>query len=544
MLFTPLIYLAGFLLTLLSLVVWFYYRRNDDAAVWFQRLVYIGLALYLGGLFLNPSGMEFKVGSLVRDLTIIGGVGLLFNFLVRKRPAYFFGLIALLTVLFWYYNHYLKPTARAFWATPQSSQLIELDPEGELLLELTTPEVEGELRAALFMRNLRIEPAFTMEQPELTELDNYFVVDVPGNAHRQETIDRLITDLQQIPGVEWIEPNEVINLDDPSMGELPTRLPDEVRAKYGINDPGLEELWAFEAMGMDKLFTYLRDQKLKPKRKAIVAILDTGVDAKHEDIESNFKSFAGKHDKDPHRHGTHCAGIAGSVSDNGKGVASFSHDNAFVEISSVRVLSPIGSGTQRSIINGMLEAADKGADVISMSLGGRSTQSAQRAYEKAVAYANKANAIVVAAAGNANRNARDFSPVNVKGVLGVSAVDANLNRAVFSNTVQDIEMAVAAPGVDILSTIPGDKYAKFSGTSMATPYVAGLAGLLKSLRPELTTEELHLILQSSGKDTGSPRETGRLIQPVEAVKAVISSKPKGSFWLSTPIGTYRLPDLD
>jgi thermitase len=273
-------------------------------------------------------------------------------------------------------------------------------------------------------------------------------------------------------------------------------------------------------MRMDELFAYLRENKVKPKRRALVAILDTGVDATHEDIKANFKSIASKHNKDPHRHGTHCAGIAASVSNNGKGVASFSHDNTFVRVSSVRVLSPLGSGTQRGIINGMLEAADNGADVISMSLGGRSTQSAQRAYQKAVKYATDKNAIVVAAAGNSNRNARDYSPVNVKGVLGVSALDPDLNRAIFSNSVQDIDMAVAAPGVDILSTVPGDKYAKFSGTSMATPYVAGLLGLLKSLNPDLTTREAYDILHGSGAQTQSTRETGRFIQPLEAVKGL------------------------
>ncbi len=107
--------------------------------------------------------------------------------------------------------------------------------------------------------------------------------------------------------------------------------------------------------------------------------------------------------------------------------------------------------------------------------------------------------------------------MNTPGVIGVSAVDAGLNRAVFSNFVNDIPWAVAAPGVDIYSTVPGNQYASFNGTSMATPYVAGLLGLLKSIRPELTAREAYNLLQSTGKETKNTRETGRLIQPAKAV---------------------------
>ena len=120
-----------------------------------------------------------------------------------------------------------------------------------------------------------------------------------------------------------------------------------------------------------------------------------------------------------------------------------------------------------------------------------------------------------------NRNAKDFSPVNAPGVIGVSAIDSDLNRAVFSNYVQDIELAVAAPGVDIYSTIPGNKYATFNGTSMATPYVSGLVGLMKSIKPDLDTKEAHKILSNSGTKTSNTKETGQFIQPAEAIKLLL-----------------------
>jgi thermitase len=257
--------------------------------------------------------------------------------------------------------------------------------------------------------------------------------------------------------------------------------------------------------------------KIRAQRKALIAILDTGVDGAHEDLKSNFKSVKSQHDNDPVGHGTHCAGIAAAVSNNGVGVASFSTDNAYVQVTSIKVLNAMGSGTQQSIIKGMIEAADRKADVVSMSLGGFSDRFKIKAYEDAVKYISKAGGIVVAAAGNSNRNAKDFSPVNTPGVIGVSAIDQELNRAVFSNYVSEIKMGVAAPGVGIYSTIPNNKYATFNGTSMATPYVAGLVGLMKSIKPSLTAQQVYDILNKTGKNTKNTEQTGKLIQPFQAV---------------------------
>jgi thermitase len=268
-------------------------------------------------------------------------------------------------------------------------------------------------------------------------------------------------------------------------------------------------------MGVDNLYTVLKGKK--PKKLALIAILDTGVDAAHEDIKANFTSTKSKYDSDKAGHGTHCAGIAAAVSNNGVGVASFSQTNDYVRVTSVKVLSDMGSGTQQRIISGIIEAADRRADVLSLSLGGLSSDSRQRAYEQAIEYASSKGCIVVVAAGNANRNAREFVPANVEGVITVSAGDTLLGRASFSNLVPDVKMGVAAPGVKIYSTIPGSKYAAMNGTSMATPYVAGLLGLMKSLRPDLTAKEAYQILNETGAETKTTKETGRLIQPGKAV---------------------------
>jgi thermitase len=156
-----------------------------------------------------------------------------------------------------------------------------------------------------------------------------------------------------------------------------------------------------------------------------------------------------------------------------------------------------------------------------MSLGGPSSDKIQRAYQQAVKYANKKGAIVVVAAGNENVNAIRRAPASVDGVITVSAIDESIQKAGFSNTVGDLKMGIAAPGAQIYSTIPNNAYEYFNGTSMATPYVAGLVGLLKSIKPKLTTKEVYKILNHTGKETKQTTKTGKLIYPAGAVKELL-----------------------
>lgn len=160
---------------------------------------------------------------------------------------------------------------------------------------------------------------------------------------------------------------------------------------------------------------------------------------------------------------------------------------------------------------------------MSISLGGLSNDLAQEAFTEAVSYANKQGTIVVVAAGNSDSNAIDYAPANTPGVITVSAIDTLMRRASFSNTVQDLEMGIAAPGVNILSTYPKDKYQFLTGTSMATPYVAGLVGVMKSIKPDLTTQEVYQILNNTSLELESKRESGKLIQPGKAISQLIES---------------------
>lgn len=513
MISTGIIFL-GFALAAIALPLWFFQQSKGKSSTIIRNLLWAGLGAYAIGAFMSPATMDVKFSGAFRDFLVLAAIGLGANFLVKNRILFILASIAGVFALGIYYKNILVPSFGVNTALSTEVDL-ELAKDAELLVELAPKAELEKFNAVLHKYGMVAKPAFAPASADLTELDDYFVVDIPEG--QVENLVSIKQDLQRTGIVDWIEENEMVSFDDPVQSNKVSR----INKKFGINDPDVEKLWSFEAMEMDKLYNYIETKDIKPKKKALIAILDTGVDAKHEDLSANYKSFRGKYDDDPRGHGTHCAGIAAAVSNNGIGVASYSRDNRFVQVASIKVLSASGMGTQQTIIKGIIEAADKGADVISMSLGGLSTTSRQKAYTKAVKYAVDKGAIVLAAAGNSNRNAKDYAPVNAKGVIGVSAVDANLNRAVFSNYVQDISMGIAAPGVDIYSTKPSNNYAVHSGTSMATPYAAGLVGVMKSIKPSLTSKEAYQILTRTGKNTKANAETGKFIYPYAAVKALV-----------------------
>ena len=501
------LYLLGFSGALITLLAWLFLKARRLPVRGLPGGFIIALATYLLGLLFSGLGIDIKLGTFARDMLVLSASAIAMMLMLVKRKALGPGLVAMVLLLAWFFQVQLKPTAQ------QMGHRVELDAEGELLVQLKEGKQIAVLQALKEQYGLEFHLAFEPASPEITKLDDFYVVNVPKKY--ESRLGRIKRALHRSGMIDWLEENEVVTI-----SPIPAQQPSPAQRKFGVNDPGLEQLWGFDAMQVDHLYDMLGKGKIKPAKKALIAILDTGVDSKHEDIEANYRSVKSVYDNDPMGHGTHCAGIAAAVSNNKVGVASFSTDNSFFQVTSIKVLSAGGSGTQQTIIRGMIEAADAGADVISMSLGGRTGSVKQTAYEKAVRYAAKKGAIVVAAAGNSRSNARDFSPVNTPGVIGVSAIDTELNRAVFSNFVQDIPWAVAAPGVNIYSTIPNNKYTVMNGTSMATPYVAGLIGLMKSIKPDLTAKDAYNILKDTGKDTKNTRETGRLIQPADAVRSL------------------------
>jgi hypothetical protein len=172
---------------------------------------------------------------------------------------------------------------------------------------------------------------------------------------------------------------------------------------------------------------------------------------------------------DVYGHGTHVAGIAAAMTDNGMGVAGLGYSSTIMD---VKVLDDNGMGAYSWIVSGIIWAVDNGADIINMSLGGSFASSAM---EDAVNYAWETGVVVVAAAGN-NGDSTPMYPAYYVNCIAVAATDANDAKASWSNYGDWVD--VAAPGVSIYSTLKNNDYGYMSGTSMASPHVAGLAALV------------------------------------------------------------------
>ncbi len=519
-------YTTGFLVALIGLGLYIFYSEKEASPL-LQLLFMLGMGMYAYAMLTADAQVEYKFATAFRDLLVLGSASLLFTLTRNRKNVY---ATAFTLVMAGWYLVYSQVQANTF---PQkvetvsdqiSNSNIPLAENGELLIEVANGHSMVELKAITDKYNLTFERAFFPERGQSTDLDDYFLVNVPDGQLSQ--LKEIEDALMNSKLVDWVEGNEVIQL-DPMSADF-SSLPKQVRDKSSgndrksmMNDPAINEIWGFEKMNVEKLYERLTASGIKPQKRALIAILDTGVDAEHEDLKDNFHSLDNRYNNDPIGHGTHCAGIAAAVSNNGIGIASFAPDNQFVKVTSIKVLNPAGAGTQGKIIKGMTEAADAGADVISLSLGGLSTKFRQRAYVKAVEYANESGAIVVVAAGNSNRNAKSYSPANTPGVIAVSAVDTMVRKSHFSNTVQDLKMGVAAPGVKVYSTIPGSKYKFFNGTSMAAPYVSGLVGVMKSIYPKLDTKQAYEILHKTGTETDQTTHTGKFIQPAAAIEMLL-----------------------
>ena len=162
-----------------------------------------------------------------------------------------------------------------------------------------------------------------------------------------------------------------------------------------------------------------------------------------------------------------------------------------------------------------------------MSLGGKAYQNKEKAYEEAIAYAVRNNTIVVVAAGNSNENAKNYLPAKLDDVITVASVDNTLSKSFFSNYVSDVTNGICAPGTDILSTFNDSGYKTFSGTSMASPHVAGLIAVMRALDPDLDIDKAYNLIKKTGIETSSTNSTGKLIQPSRAIRELIGQNYAG-----------------
>ena len=380
---------------------------------------------------------------------------------------------------------------------------------GQLLMELGPDDTIEELNPLLIKYDAKWEKAFPeVDLSEDEDLAQYFLVTVDEDVVR----DFMNEAARDRENVDFIEQNYRVGLIAPVTGHSEK----QTGAAYMANDPQIANQWWMDPNTVNEIHFLLKNAT--PQRKAKVAIVDTGLEEGHEDIGSVFHDSPGK--GDPHGHGTHCAGLAGAATNNGVGMASLNWEGKFIEIYSFHALGKDGYGTIESVVEAIISAAESDVDVISMSLGGPH-QTPPKAEVDAIEYAVSRGCIVIVAAGNNNSDARFYSPANIPGVIVVGALDHSLNKAGFSNTTNGLNMPISAPGVDILSLEPNNGYGTKSGTSMATPIVSGLVGVLRALNPNLSASEVYAILKSTGKTIEDQRKVGRAIDAEAAIKKVL-----------------------
>ncbi|RAP76689.1 S8 family peptidase [Paenibacillus montanisoli] len=236
----------------------------------------------------------------------------------------------------------------------------------------------------------------------------------------------------------------------------------------------------------------------KGNNGVLIAVLDTGVQLDHPDLKGKLAEgtnlvISDTPPEDDVGHGTHVSGIIAAAVNNGEGVAGMTWYN---KVLPVKVLDSSGAGSTYTVAEGVIWATDHGAKVINMSLGNYAE--AQFLHD-AVKYAYDHDVVLIAASGNDNTE-RPGYPAAYPEVFAVGSTNSDGTRSTFSNYGDYID--VAAPGFSIASTYPGSQYAALSGTSMASPHVAALAGLIRSINPELTNVEVMDIMRNSSKDLG------------------------------------------
>lgn len=269
-----------------------------------------------------------------------------------------------------------------------------------------------------------------------------------------------------------------------------------------FNDPLLKDQYSPALLNLEEAW------KINPgNSKVKIAVLDTGVDLNHPDLKDKLvqgknMTEPGKEPMDDSGHGTHCAGIAAAASNNNEGGIGI---GGKVSIMPVKILK-YGSGTDDAIAEGIVWAADNGANVITMSIG---IYRSSKPIEDALRYALDKGVSITASAGNKNKEFDVHLPSTYPGVIEVASTDEKDLKSSFSNFGKKI--SVAAPGSNILSTLPtyplksrALNYGKLSGTSMAAPHVAGLAALIISQKPSLKPSEVTKIIESTSKDLGDP----------------------------------------
>ncbi len=339
-----------------------------------------------------------------------------------------------------------------------------------------------------------------------------FKVDFDGD------IKETIANLSSLDNVEYVQPNYEYKT---------TMAPnDPYYSSTGSWGQSYDDLWGLKTINASTAWDTTQGEGV------VVAVIDTGIDVAHSDLANNIwvnsAEIAGNgvdddgngyiddingwdfayDDSSPddlHGHGSHCAGIIAAVGNNGIGVIGVAPN---AKLMALKGLNDEGVGYSSDLISAVYYAVDNGANVISASFGGSANDQASL---EAVQYAQANNVTIVAAAGNDSTEADSSFPAAFDETIAVGSINSDGALSGFSN--YGIKVDVVAPGGEILSvsapdnflatnnycqTISGeDDYMVCSGTSMATPHVAGLAALILSQNPEYTTEQVRAVLRNT-----------------------------------------------
>lgn len=341
------------------------------------------------------------------------------------------------------------------------------------------------------------------------EKGSYVVLDV-GDFTRAETLGRLMQD----DGIDWVTPNfELHAFTQPF--EMET-----LKTQWAVAKVNAEQAWARAGN--------------RGSRNVVVAVIDTGVDYKHQSLAPNMVAGHDFRDNDDDPmdetgrnpgHGTHCAGVIGATGLIDGGTIGISPE---VSVMPLRFLGPNGSGDLNSSVKAIDYAIEHKAQVISASWGAAVPRAQSRALIEAIKRADDAGIIFVMAAANDGKSNDevDVFPANANfdNTITVAATNTDDTKPSWSNYGK-VHVQIASPGAGILSTLPGDKYGNLSGTSMATPLVAGLVAFLKAQDATLTGAQIKALLQTTGSHADVETACHCRIDAFAAVDRLLSKKP-------------------
>lgn len=336
------------------------------------------------------------------------------------------------------------------------------------------------------------------------QVDNRGIVEI--DIKKDTDLFETMEVLKNHPEIEYAEPLYIYK----AFGEQTGQAVTVAEAVYEPDDTYYTKKWQWglQAISVDSIWDRV---PLEQRSGITIAVIDTGVDIDHPDLCENIVNgydFVGNDSNadDDNGHGTHVAGIAAAVPYNGTGIAGVAGG---ARIMPVKVLDENGSGNSLDLYLGIIYAVNHGADVINLSLG---SVYPSLLIEEAVEYALSKDVVVVAATGNDGSDKVSY-PAAFEGVIGVGAVDYydgnKFELPSFSNRGDEVDLT--APGVDIISTIPyeldifdgnQDGYALKNGTSMAAPFVAGMAALLRAESDLRSYEQIQQILEETAVDVG------------------------------------------